>query len=1404
MKTFKFFGIFLGVVVLLLTIVAILRPQGNRVTIICNNTFIQGEQGNISVCVTNLSNSMPVAGIKVRISAYKNSMSQEYTTNSDGFANVLFDTSDIPCGKTILFVTAAKNGETLNKSSFDIEVKGAQKLELFTDKPIYQPGQTIHTKLLVTNKLSGRPATQQQINLEIRDPRNNVICKKQLVSSKFGIAWKDIALAKEIMPGEYTIHAAVNDESVTRKVQIQEYQLPRFTTDLDYSFRYNYNYSSYMVTGSFSVAYITGKEIQSPTLKAQVTFLQNDVQKSQDLSLENKDGKYHFRYELPKQVSSCKLIVEVADGSGHVENITRKLYKSSEYSSDSPVTVYVVPENPHFDTQRANTFFVYAFHRDGSPAQCRVYVDCYGSYQECETNSLGLAEVQLNVESSYYVRVLVEAWFKGQKQSIFFNQYDFGGRRRYHYDSKYNKFDLSTHVCQAGETIYAKFADYNPRRGTYCVRLLHNNIALAMDIASGANVSIPIPKGLSGTVTVQSVFIDHELGDNHIQEEAVVVAKGDFLDVTTKLDREEYRPGAKAKLSIQVQNRQTKQPEVAAVSLNVVDRSVIEMFTRIAANNGISMSPIDHLLCNIEKCTDKKLVDLGVRARHAFVAYQSRHKDVYAQSQGLQIVDDGADEIWDFRRRQIRYQESIIGISILIACLSLLVVALAKSSRLLGFFISIVVIGLLAAMLLPALSQVSEKARQSKTPGNVLNAQIVPQHVRQHFPETMYFQPQIISDENGNIDVEIPVADSITTFNIEAEAISVDGLRGKSEQELRVFQPFFIELNTPSSFIQNDQVQVSVAIYNHLQNEQQVAVSLQQQPWFEIVGDTRRVVTIDKEGSAHFTIRVLQAGQHSLTAVAQVQNNANNTFSDGIRRVVKVIPDGKRMANAWNGKLQKNIAHHVDVPKNAMHNQVMVKYYPKATSVVVEGLDSMLRTPHGCFEQTSSTSFPNVLILQYLRKIDQKKGQRHAEALIELGYQRIISFESSNGGFEWYGRNPGVLWLTAYGIQQLHATAKVHEVDMRIVDRCYHFIEKQQKPDGSWGNPQLTAYITWSLCEAGMSERKAVKNALAYWEKERKNLDDTYVLALLANTYAFANKQNLCAEILQKLMANCQRKSKTMYWKSPTTLTRAYGKAADIETTALIAYAMLHSQFNSDVTPVLDYLINERDANGIWGSTHATILALKTLIASETKTEKTPPEMVIDIAVNDNKIHSWTVSHIDYDVVKQLDISKWLDQSKNKVELHCNIPSNALYQISQKYYAPRKKAKKQQIDFSIKYHKETVKLGTNIIATTSLKYHGNKHMESMMVELGIPSGFSVGNAIFEELVKKQHIDHYALQENKVILYVGEFSSTSELSFSYELRSKTPLEVKTPTSVAYEYYEPTIRTEVPSIQLTVTE
>jgi len=58
---------------------------------------------------------------------------------------------------------------------------------------------------------------------------------------------------------------------------------------------------------------------------------------------------------------------------------------------------------------------------------------------------------------------------------------------------------------------------------------------------------------------------------------------------------------------------------------------------------------------------------------------------------------------------------------------------------------------------------------------------------------------------------------------------------------------------------------------------------------------------------------------------------------------------------------------------------------------VVEGLDALLRMPYGCFEQTSSTTYPNVLVLDYLKTSGQVSPGTLLRSFCLIGQKSLAS-----------------------------------------------------------------------------------------------------------------------------------------------------------------------------------------------------------------------------------------------------------------------------------------------------------------------------------------------------------------------------------------------------------------------------
>ncbi len=218
--------------------------------------------------------------------------------------------------------------------------------------------------------------------------------------------------------------------------------------------------------------------------------------------------------------------------------------------------------------------------------------------------------------------------------------------------------------------------------------------------------------------------------------------------------------------------------------------------------------------------------------------------------------------------------------------------------------------------------------------------------VRQFFPETLLWLPELRTDADGFVQLDVPLADSITTWRVTALASTQDGRLGLANAALRVFQDFFVDIDLPVALTQSDEVAIPVAIYNYLPEAQEVRLEVQPEAWFELQDAPAKSIRIEANDVdvVYFRIRVLRFGEQAFQVTAY-----GDRMSDAIRRSVTVIPDGRLYRQSQSDWLKASTAVQAAIPAPAISGtaRIEVKVYPGPVSQVVEDLERILRLPHG-------------------------------------------------------------------------------------------------------------------------------------------------------------------------------------------------------------------------------------------------------------------------------------------------------------------------------------------------------------------------------------------------------------------------------------------------------------------------
>jgi hypothetical protein len=703
--------------------------------------------------------------------------------------------------------------------------------------------------------------------------------------------------------------------------------------------------------------------------------------------------------------------------------------------------------------------------------------------------------------------------------------------------------------------------------------------------------------------------------------------------------------------------------------------------------------------------------------------------------------------------------------------------------------------------------------------------------VRSYFPEALYINPEIVTDHNGHASIVIPLADSITTWRMAMLASTPRGALGSGTSSLKVFQDFFVDLDLPVMLTQGDRVSIPVAVYNYSGARGDVSLQLQADNWFSLVDDVpHKTVAVEsaRVGGAQFTLEAKRIGKFKLTLSAQMNGEARR--ADIVVREIEVIPNGREQNLVFNGRLENSVQHEVNFPAASIPDagKIFVRLYPGPLSQVIEGMDSILRMPGGCFEQTSSSTYPNVLALDYMKRTKKLTPEVHAKAegYIANGYQRLLTFEVPGGGFSWFGQAPANKILTAYGLMEFSDMSKVHDVDANLILRTQQWLAGQQQTDGNWKPDtsfinegatnryntdvlRITAYIAWSLENTGY-QGTAVEKAKQYIQNHMSPKMDAYTLAVLANFAAdYGKDREFTRQAMQLLLDARTEKDEQAWWSAEETSVYATGTSASVETTGLAVQALLKwGGASATARKALNYIAAKKDASGTWGTTQATIMALRALLLA---TEKGTADVrgTLEVMLNGKPAGKLTLTPDNNDLLHQFVFRDFDLKGSNTVEIRFDGKGGLAYQVVGRYFLPwDKQAVGEPLAIAVAYDRTHLAQDDIATATATMKNNLPKPANMVMVDLGIPPGFDLLSEDLQSYQEKSagrksgRLEKFSLTATQAILYFNSLAPGETVTLQFRLRAKYPIRARTFQSRVYEYYDPEVNSVARPVQLEV--
>ena len=688
---------------------------------------------------------------------------------------------------------------------------------------------------------------------------------------------------------------------------------------------------------------------------------------------------------------------------------------------------------------------------------------------------------------------------------------------------------------------------------------------------------------------------------------------------------------------------------------------------------------------------------------------------------------------------------------------------------------------------------------------------------RVDFTETLFWAAAARTDaSSGEVTVRFALNDSVTAFKASASAFDDKGALGAAVTTVEAVQPFYVEPKLPLEVTAGDRIDLPVSLVNGGALALRAAtVKASASPGLRIAALPALDLSPRERARQILAIEVGPAGKQDVEL--KLEGRAG-PFADTVTRKLAVKPGGFPFRLAHGGLTVKDgvVAHAIEIPPGMVPGslETSVAVYPTPLANMTQALARLIQDPNGCFEQTSSTTYPLTMAQQYFTShtgVDPKLVAAAQEKL-DAGYKRLVSFECSDKGYEWFGENPGHEALTAYGLLHFTDMAQVRPVDATMITRSRDWLLRQRDGQGGFSRKRRAlhtwvedrdasnGYILWALLESG---HKALDKELAAFKGASAASKNSYVLALGANVLALAGEKPAARALMERLAAK-QGKAGAVDGAT-TSIVGSGGEALAIETTALAVMAWLRDPtFAGSVERSMKYLA-ESCQDGRYGSTQSTVLALRAIVAYDRARARPKAPGALRVLVDGRPVGGpVSFDRSTQGTIKLPDIAAHLGPGKHEVQVKMEGGAPMPYSVAVDYSAVTPdSARACQVGLEVALSKSTIAEGELVEANATITNRSSEPVPTPVAIVGLPGGLEPRHDQLKELVKRQVIDAYEVIGRDVVLYWRALPAARKVQVPLSLVAAVPGKYTGPASRAYLYYTDEHKSWVAGLAATIT-
>lgn len=1028
--------------------------------------------------VVNATDGQPVPGAKimlydrdydVKTGKWKRLVHARLTTDENGEAyfknvdgNVLISTSNDK-------FTPAKD-IYLSRTRYYEQKDDKIKHQLFTDRSIYRPGQTVHASAIsyiVKKGLDASvPGKSMELNFILRDANGKQVAEQKATTDEYGTASVDFELPKEGQTGLYFI--SVNG-TATKYVRVEEYKRPTFEITFP-KVNEKYNWGDTVVVKATAKTY-SGVPVQGAKVEYQVTRRNQlwwwgagsagqlvktdscvtredgtfDVEIPLEASLSGKDEADMSEFMRIARFFNFEVSAIVTDISGESHEGVMSLPLGTK------PTILTVNLSKRIETDSLKTVTFAYRNASGMPISSRLkYRIDKGEWKDAEANApVSIKEYASSSASSSLV------WKSGVHQLEAICGQDT-------LQQKFTLFSMKdTHPVEPTTEWYYQTAKTFPRDGkpVYIqVGSSENGAHIVYSIIAGNKL---LEKGaweLGDSIVTLPFTYKEEYASGIVLNYSFVKQGKCYtrmmsiarplsekkLDIAWKTFRNRLTPGQKEEWTLKITTPDGKPAKAQLMSV-LYDKSLDQIaphswkmslgFSQWLPScfwtSNLWYYKMDLLGVYPTKYFDQKQLDVD--------KFDGKYFSYYAYMQAVELSklersSGGTVESVRIQKDEV-VREEAKGIWI-------------RSSKMTR-------VGAAAPSANKVFDVVEEMPQFAGGSGSDAGQYLDKVQVRENMNETAFFYPALESDNDGNVAIRFTLPESVTTWKFMGLAHDKEMRNGLLVDEAVAQKTVMVQPNMPRFLREGDKSTIVVKLFNT--SDKKVSGNARMQildpETNKVVWQKTQNYCIDAEGSAtiSFDVQGLKEGVYINKVVA-----AGNGYSDGEQHYLPVLSNRELVVNTLPITLHQKGEQSFDLSKlflnkegkqakGAEEAKVTIEYTNNPSWLMVKALPAISNPDEEDAISLMSAIYANT-ITNHVQKHLSLENLTQESIRLQNQVEKLKKLQNPDGSFSWWKGMKGSRYMTtsvAEMMVRLNAIAGVQKSTARMLTSAIDYLSWQ-------------------------------------------------------------------------------------------------------------------------------------------------------------------------------------------------------------------------------------------------------------------------------------------------------------------------------------------------------------------------